>query len=172
MVFKNLLINVTSTIDNINKFITSGTMWLILPLTAVMLFDVVMRYAFNSPTVWGAEVSLMIFGIYMIYAGPCSVYEKVQVGVDIFSARWSLRTQAIVNCVTYLFTMTLFIALIKTALYYGLESWGMEEISSSAWGQPIYHWKMLIPLALSLTFLQTISEFLRNLYMALTGEEL
>ena len=172
MVLKNLLTSITSVIDKTNNFITSGTMWLILPLTAVMLFDVVMRYAFNSPTVWGAEVSLMIFGIYMIYAGPCSVYEKVQVGVDIFSAHWSLRVQAIVSCITYGFTMTLFIALIKTALQYGIESWSMEEISASAWGQPIYHWKMLIPIAISLTFLQTISEFLRNFYMALTGEEL
>ena len=43
-------------IDTINNKITSLTMWLIIPLIGIMLFEVVMRYAFHSPTVWGAEL--------------------------------------------------------------------------------------------------------------------
>lgn len=159
-------------IDRLNNAISSLSMWLILLLIAVMLLEVVLRYVFHSPTVWGAELSLMIFGTYMIYAGPSSVIDKVQVGVDIFSSRWSRRTQAIVSCITYVFTLIFFLGLIKLALHYGLESWKMKELSTSAWSQPIYHYKMLIPVAFILTCLQTLAEFLRNLWMALTGEEL
>ncbi len=159
-------------IDNTNNFISSFTMWLILPLIGIMLFEVIMRYAFHSPTVWGAELSSMIFGIYMIYSGPCSVYEKVQVGVDLFSSKWNPRTQAVVHCITYIFTMVFFVSIISLTCKYAVESWELNEISTSAWGQPIYHWKALIPIAYVLTFAQTISDFIRNLWLAVTGEEL
>lgn len=74
-------------IDGLNTTISNLTMWLIIPLVGVMLYDVVMRYCFNAPTLWGAELSMMVFGVYMIYAGPSSILQKVQVGVDIFAAR-------------------------------------------------------------------------------------
>ncbi len=169
---KKIIIAIVTGIDKLNNFISAGIMWLIIPLAFVVLIDVIMRYGFNSPTEWGLEVSIMIFGLYMIYSGPSSIYEQVQVGVDVFSSRWSLRTQAIVNSLTYSLVMVLFACFITISLQYGLESWAMKEISVSAWGQPIYHWKMLIPLAVFLTFLQSFSVFLRNLWMAISGEEL
>ena len=159
-------------IDKTNRFITSFTMWLILPLIGIMLFEVVMRYAFHSPTVWGAELSSMIFGIYMIYSGPCSVYEKVQVVVDLFYSKLKPRTQAAVNFLTNVFTMAFFVSIISLTFKYAMESWELKEVSTSAWGQPIYHWKALIPIAYVLTFAQTVSDFIRNAYLAITGEEL
>lgn len=159
-------------IDALNKAITAVAMWLIIPLVGVMLFDVIMRYFFNSPTLWGVELSIMIFGIYMLYAGPCSVLDKVQVGVDIFSARWQPRTRAIVNCLTYAFTLVLFVSLIYTSTFYAIESWEITEVSTSAWGQPLYYWKALIPGAFILMLLQTLAEFLRNLFFVLKGKEL
>lgn len=159
-------------LDKINRMITDCTMWIIVPLVAIMLLDVILRYFFSSPTLWGVELSTMIFGVYMIYAGPCSILEKVQVGVDIFSSRWKPRTRAAVNCLTYAFTLSFFFVLIYTSVLYAAESWVMREISTSAWGQPIYHWKALIPIAFILTVLQTLSEFLRNLWLAVTGEEI
>lgn len=159
-------------IDKINTIIASMAMWLILPLIGIMLFDVVMRYFFHSPTEWGLELSIMIFGTYMIYAGPASILGKVQVGVDLFSSQWKPRVRATVNCVTYFFTFILFFGLAYTSALYAMESWATNEVSTSAWGQPIYHWKMCIPIAFTLTLLQTFADFLRNLWLAYSGEEL
>ena len=159
-------------LDSLNRAIAQVTMWLIVPLVGVMLYDAIMRYFFNSPTLWGAELGLMIFGVYMLFAGPWSVLEKVQVGVDIFSSRWKPRTRAVVNALTYAFTALLFCSLIYTSYVYAVESWEMKEVSTSAWGQPVYHVKMLVPVAFVLMLLQTFSEFLRNLWMACTGEEM
>lgn len=63
-------------IDGLNTSISNLTMWLIIPLVGVMLYDVVMRYCFNAPTLWGAELGMMIFGVYMIYAGPVPSCKK------------------------------------------------------------------------------------------------
>ena len=53
-----------------------------------------------------------------------------------------------------------------------MESWQLRELSSSAWGQPVYHLKTLIPVAVLLMLLQSLAEFLRNLHLARTGREL
>lgn len=159
-------------IDRLNTAISNAAMWLIIPLAGVMLYDVVMRYCFNAPTLWGAELSKMIFGVYMLYAGPSSILQKVQVGVDIFAARLKPRTRAAVNCATYAFTFLFFTSLFYTSTLYAVESWQLRELSSSAWGQPVYHWKALIPVAVLLMLLQSLAEFLRNFHLARTGGEL
>lgn len=158
-------------IDRLNSGISACAMWLIIPLAGIMLYDVILRYFFDASTVWGMELSMMVFGIYMLYAGPSSILQKVQVGVDIFAARWRARTRAAVNCVTYIFTCVFFASLFHTSLVYAIESFRLSEHSSSAWGQPVYHWKALIPVAVVLIFLQSFAEFLRNLHLACTGKE-
>lgn len=115
---------------------------------------------------------MMVFGVYMIYAGPSSILQKVQVGVDIFAARLRPRTRAVVNCLTYAFTFVFFSGLLYTSALYAVESWQLRELSSSAWGQPVYHLKTLIPVAVLLMLLQSLAEFLRNLHLARTGREL
>ena len=159
-------------IDRLNTAISHTAMWLIIPLAGVMLYDVVMRYCLNAPTLWGAELSMMIFGVYMLYAGPSSILQRVQVGVDIFAARLKPRARAALNCATYAFTFIFLASLFYTSALYALESWQLRELSSSAWGQPVYHWKALIPAAVLLMLLQSLAEFLRNLHLARTGGEL
>lgn len=159
-------------IDSMNNAITKYSMLLIFPLIGVMIFNVTIQYFFNSSVIWGNELVMMIFGLYMIFAGPSSVLDKVQVGIDLFSSKWDPKIRGSINCITYVFTALLFFQLIVTSATYALESWEIREVSSSAWGQPVYHWKGLIPVAFILMFLQTIAEFLRNLWLALTGKEM
>ena len=159
-------------IDRFNTAISNLSMWLIVPLIGVMLYETIARYLFNAPTVWGMELSMMIFGAYIIFSGPSSILGKVQVGVDVFSSRWSPRTRAVVNCLTYTFTFVFFFQLLRTSLMYAIEAWKLQELSSSAWGQPVYHWKALIPVAVGLMMLQSVAEFLRNVWLAATGEEM
>ena len=159
-------------IDRFNIVISNIAMWLIIPLVFVMLYETTARYFFNSPTVWGTELSIMIFGAYIIFSGPYSILEKVQVGVDIFSSRWKPRTRAFINCITYIFTFIFFYQMVRISILYAIESYKLHEISPSAWGQPVYHWKTLIPIAAILILLQTISDFIRNAYMSITGEEI
>ena len=159
-------------IDHLNTAICRLTKWIMIPLVAVMIFEAAARYFFHSPTIWGTELAMMIFGVYIIFSGPSSILENVQVGVDVFSSRWRPRTRAVVNCLTYGFTFVFFAQLLSISLTYAIEAWEFQEHSSSAWGQPIYHWKALIPVAIGLMLLQTFAVFLRNFWFACTGEEL
>lgn len=166
-----MLLRIAGLIDRINTFISALTMWLIIPLTLLMIFDAFMRYFLNSPTIWGAELGLMCFGAYMILAGPSSILQKVQVGVDILTSHLAPRKRAMLNSFTYLFTFIFFLGLIYTSTVYAIESWQLGEESSSAWGQPMYHIKALIPIAMFLMMIQSFAEFLRNLHACMSGEK-
>lgn len=159
-------------IDKLTTAVSTIALLLIFPIIGVMLYEVIVRYFLGRPTVWATELATMIFGAYMLFAGPWSVLKKVQVGVDIFSSKWRSRTQAVVNTITYVFTFILFFSLLYTSYRYAVESWDMKEVSTSAWSPIVYPFKMVIPVAFFLMLLQTFAGFLRNVWMACAEEEL
>ena len=43
---------------------------LVLPLLLVVIYEVIMRYVFNAPTIWGFEATTFLYGIhYMLGSG-------------------------------------------------------------------------------------------------------
>lgn len=169
---KNVLLKTVTGIETLTSAVCRVALLLIFPIAGIMLYEVCVRYFVGKPTIWATELVTMIFGIYMLFAGPWSVIKKIQVGVDIFSSKWSPRTRAVVSSLTYVFTLILVSSLLYTSVIYGLESWNIKETSTTAWSPPLYHFKMLIPVAFFLMLIQTFAEFLENLWMACTGEEL
>jgi TRAP-type mannitol/chloroaromatic compound transport system permease small subunit len=49
----NMLEKISKAIDTINTKQGDVTSLLILPLCIVVIYEVIMRYAFNAPTIWG-----------------------------------------------------------------------------------------------------------------------
>jgi TRAP-type mannitol/chloroaromatic compound transport system permease small subunit len=70
------------------------TSLLIVPLLFIVLYEVVMRYAFNAPTTWGFEATTFAYGMH--YMLGLSYMENVQghVRVDIFTSRMNVKAQA------------------------------------------------------------------------------
>ena len=63
----------------------------------VMLYEVVMRYLFNAPTVWGMELAVLLFGPYFLLGGPYLLHLKGHVALDLarqrLSAAWQRRLE-------------------------------------------------------------------------------
>ena len=54
-------------IDKFNEFMGKIGALLVLPLVGVVFYEILMRYAFNKPTIWGFELTLFIYGLnYML----------------------------------------------------------------------------------------------------------
>ena len=49
----NLLWIATSAVTRVNQWIFMVTVWLMAVVVPVMLYEVIARYLFNAPTVWG-----------------------------------------------------------------------------------------------------------------------
>ena len=48
-------------IDTINKYISDGLSLLFVPMTLIAMYEVVMRYFFNSPTTWVWDINVQLF---------------------------------------------------------------------------------------------------------------
>ena len=169
---KRLLAWIVNKIDTLSKwsgYILSG---LVIVMGLIITYEVVARYFFNNPTNWAMELATMLFGTYMLGGGAWTLYRKAHVKMDIFYNKWRPRTRAIIDVLTFPFFLLFFSIMLWKSGSYGMQSVYSLEHSHTAWGPPIYHWKMTLPGAVFLIILQGLADFIRNLYCALTSEEL
>lgn len=145
--------------DRLGRILSLG----ILLIFGLLVVEVVRRYIFNSPTVWGNELTQMIFGAYVVLAGGHLLWCGGHVNVDILYSRFSPRTRAWVDVIT----SCVFFAFCLMLLYYGgslaLESLSRWEHSQSPWNPPLYPVKLTIPLGALLLLLQGMAKLVRDI---------
>lgn len=169
---KKILCAFIRTTDRLSKLSGDVLSLLIFLMIFIVIFEVVARYLFDSPTSWSLEATTMIFGTYMVGGGAYAVVSRAHVNMDIFYVKWSQRTRSIVDVITFPFVAFFFSVLCWKAVSYGIESLMIREHASSVWGPPLYQWKLIVAVGLILFWMQLLSDFLRNLVFAITGEEL
>ena len=69
--------------------------FLIVPMLCIMIWEIVMRYFFNSPSLWAYEISLFLYGGYIVLGGAYTFMAGGHVNVDIIWGRLPLRGRAL-----------------------------------------------------------------------------
>lgn len=160
-----------SGIDRLNYWVARIVSWAIVVIIAATVYEVIMRYIFNNPTIWVFEFNYLVHGPYFLLIGAYTFAINGHVNVDVFYGRFNPRVKAIID----LFTMPLFFFFIGMMLIYGgqfsLNALSFRENLSSAWAPPVYPVKMIIPVAAALLMLQGIAKYIRCLHLAITGRE-
>jgi TRAP-type mannitol/chloroaromatic compound transport system permease small subunit len=164
---------VLAAIDFLSEWSGKLVSVLIFLLTFLLLYDVIMRFAFNSPTIWCHELALHFFGAYAVLAGPYVLLHNQHVKIDIVYNHFSQRGRAIIDSFTYL----LFFLYIGLLFWYGyvIAERAVElqqTVSPSPWASPLWPVKLTIPLAAFLMLLQGLAHYIRTLKLAITGKEL
>ena len=164
---------VLAVIDSVSEWSGKLVSVLIFFLTFLLLYDVIMRFAFNAPTIWAHELALHFFGAYAVLAGPYVLRHHQHVKIDIIYLRFSKRGRAIIDSFTYL----LFFMFIGILFWYGyvIAERAVElrqTVSPSPWASPLWPVKLTIPLAALLMLLQGLAHYIRTLKLAFTGKEL
>ncbi len=67
--------------DRLSVFIGRVTMMLIILLTTVMIYEVVLRYAFERPTLWANELSLWLAGFVFLCAGLYAMQQRCHIRI-------------------------------------------------------------------------------------------
>ncbi|MEI2416846.1 TRAP transporter small permease subunit [Orrella sp. JC864] len=134
--------------------------WLIVALTVSIVWEVVARYFFSSPSAWAFDTQMMMYGTLFMMAGAYTLAKGGHVRGDILYGFFSPRTQATLDLVLYLlFFFPGVVALVWAGWIYAGESIAIREHSSlMANGPPIYPFKTVIPVAGALLLLQGLSE--------------
>ena len=159
--------------DSISEWTGRIFSWIIVPMTLLVVVEVIARRIFHAPTIWSFEVVTQLYGFHFLILAAFALLYKVHIRVDVLSDRWSPRTQTIVDTVFYLTFFFPFVGIILwKGTIFALNSWAVREISISVFHPPLYPIKTVIPIAAGFLILQGLSEFIRNLVFITKGVKL
>lgn len=169
---RNKSMIILAIIDNISIWTGKIVRWLAMLLSIVVLYEVIARYIFNRPTIWAFDTAMMISSTMFLMGAAYIQYLKGHIRVDVIFNMLSPRVRAVLDIIFYVlffFPFTGVMVWWGTKIAYG--AWIAEEISNtSQWGEPVYHWRFIIPLAFFLYMLQGFADFVR-LIQSLAGAE-
>jgi len=165
--------SLTRKIDSISEWTGRIFSWVIVPLTLLIVFEVITRRLFNAPTIWTFETSKQLYGLHFMIVAAYGLLYKSHVCVDVLHMRWSPRTKAIVDMATY---VIFFFAFCGVVLWQGINfastSWVMRETTWSAFHPPLYIIKTVVPVTALLLILQGLSDFIKRLVFVTKGVSL
>ncbi len=168
----NYVLRLLHGIDAINERAGKAISILVVCMIGILCWEVLLRYAFNAPTIWAHEVSCHIFAAYSVLGGAYVLLVNEHVRSDVVYARFSPRGRAIFDLVTFpLFFMLLGIILVE-GVPMALRSIEVREVTVSFLHSPVYPIKTCIPIAAFLMLLQGLAHFIRALALVITGREL
>lgn len=161
-------------IDALNAIVAKIVAWVTIPLVLFIAYEVVMRYAFNRPTLWVFDVQYLLTSMVVILGAGYTLHGKGHVSVDIFYERFSPRWKAFFDVFFYLLLFfTLWILVINVTVPHVINSWQRgERASTGIWRPVIYPFKAWILLGVVLLTLQGVAEFFRSAYILVTGKPL
>jgi TRAP-type mannitol/chloroaromatic compound transport system permease small subunit len=157
--------------DHLSTWVGKGFAWCIIVLCFGTVYEVVVGYVFNAPTLWNFDFSLQMYGALFIMAGAYTLSTEAHVRGDVIYRLFSVKTQAKIDLTLYfLFFFPGVAALAFSGLDYAHNAWMTKETS---WNSPaqiqIYMSKSLIPAAGFLLIIQGISEVMRCIIAIRTG---
>jgi TRAP-type mannitol/chloroaromatic compound transport system permease small subunit len=138
--------------------------FLILPLVGVVVFEVMMRYGFNAPTVWAFEMTTFLYGMhYMLTLGYAHKYDG-HVAIDVFEAKLPQKPRTLLRIITNLVIFIPTIGLFSIwSVIYASTSWQGWERASSSWAPPIYPYKTIMAIGFILLLVQGIAKLIHDI---------
>ena len=146
--------------------------WGIFILTAAVMYEVIMRYFFNAPTLWAFDFTIQMYGAVFMMGGASAMSTKTHVKAVMYYNKLSEKGQAILDLFLFIFFYAPGVfALTYAGYFYAKKAWIVHETS---WNSPaqiqIYFSKSLIPIAGLLLLIIGISEIFRCIICIKTGK--
>jgi len=143
-------------------------LWFPWVVTFIIIWEIVLRYVFNLPTIWAHELSLMVFGALSMLGGAYAHKHRAHVNMDLFYAHLSPRGKLILDAITFPFFLIFCGILLWKGWEFAWRSIRLWEYSHSNWAPLIWPIKLTIPLGALLIILQGLSNLLSD-FMAISS---
>ena len=160
-------------IDGLSEWSGRIFVWLVIPLTVVVVYEVVSRRFFNAPNIWATEVTNYIYGPHFMLVAAFTLLYQSHVSIDIIYGRFSPRTRGILDILTHLIFFFPFCIIVFTqGIVFAQTSWLIGETSDSAALRVVPLVKTVIPITFGLLLLQGLANFIRSIRLAVKGKEI
>ncbi|MFK8083008.1 MAG: TRAP transporter large permease subunit [Granulosicoccus sp.] len=171
---------ITAAIDVMNYRVGQIIALLLVPLIAVVVFEVFSRNSFSilqnagfedlarslnlGPTLWVYDTSRMIAGVLFMAAAGYGLMRGVHIRADFLYRFWSDKTQATVDATLYLLLFIpsmIFFTIVSTKFWWLAFSTGETMQIDSAWGPLLWPARLAMPVGAFLLTIQGIPEIFR-----------
>lgn len=171
---------ITAAIDVINYRAGQIIALLLVPLIAVVVFEVISRNSFSilqnagfedlarslnlGPTLWVYDTSRMLAGVLFMAAAGYGLMRGVHIRADFLYRFWSNKTQATVDATLYLLFFIpsmIFFTIVSAKFWWLAFSTGETMQVDSAWGPLLWPARLAMPVGAFLLTIQGIPEIFR-----------
>ena len=154
-IFDKLFGWVDKVVDRSSK-IVCYVVFVIMVITAV---DVVARYVFNYPLLWGWLLNRLLFGVFILFAGVYTLSQGEHIRIEIFYDHFPPRIKTIARWIALAAFLAFMAVLVWQTGWMGWNSLKMSEKAAGAFRIPLYPFKLLIPIVAFLFLLEGLSRF-------------
>ena len=157
--------------DHLSTSIGKAFYWCIVILMVGTVYEVIMAYVFNAPTLWNFDFSMQMYGAILMMSGAYCLATESHVRGDVIYRLFKPKTQGWIDLILYfIFFFPGVLALTFYGYDYAALAWKIKETSWSSPAQiQIYMVKAMIPAAGVTLTIQGISEVFRSIICIQTG---
>ncbi|MFL5267423.1 MAG: TRAP transporter small permease subunit [Stellaceae bacterium] len=138
--------------------------WAVLSVFAYY-YEVIARFAFNSPTNWVHESMFLMYGMQYMLAGAYAYHADQHVRVDVIYTKFSTRGKAIADIITSVFFFIFILTLLWTGGKFALDAVRNSEVSFTEWGVQYWPVKLMIPIGAALMALQGLAKLIKDIVL-------
>lgn len=135
------------------------TAWSSFALALVMGGNVLLRYGFNTGSVWSQELEWHLMSPICLFGMSYALRHGEHVRVDVLFASYSQRNKYLVEFISAVLSMIIALIVIKLSYAYVMQSWIIGEGTANPGGiSARYILKGMIPVGFALLFIQSLAQ--------------
>jgi TRAP-type mannitol/chloroaromatic compound transport system permease small subunit len=152
-------------IDAVSRFFGFIAAILVVVLVVLMLYDVLLRYAFNKPTSWGNDLNTMLMGASFVLSIAYAMATDSHVRVDLLFTEATKPRLRIVDVIG----LTLVVLPAVAVITWGL--WGHfqtalasgERTGSGGWNPVVWPFRLLLFVGFLIFTVQIVAEIVKRI---------
>ena len=151
-------------IDRISFFFGLIAVVLFAGLVIDMMYEVIARRLFDSPTLWANDIAYMSNGAIFLLAAGYTLLHNEHIRIDFLSSRLPMKQQDIANCVAYALILWFLVNACEGTLVEFIEAFESGELEpTSPWAPVIWPFYLGMLLGTWVFTLQCIAQVLKHL---------
>lgn len=150
--------------DRFSAAFSDAIAWIYFAVFLIVTYDVVARYVFNAPTVWGSDLVICIAGVHYLLSGAGALQRGDHVRIDVIYNQLPARAKYVSDIIANFIIIAVLIALIWFGVAQAVPSIHDWETTGTAWNAPTpVVMKLAIPVGAALMLIQAIVNLTRRL---------
>ena len=138
----------------------------------LLMYEILLRYFFDLPTIWVHETSKLIFGACSVLMGAYCLLHNQHIRIDVIYGKFPPRGRAAIDLFTLLLIFFFAGLMVIHGFPFAKQAFYLGEVPIMAFKPLLWPEKACIPIAGAMVILQGLAIWIRRFHMVITGKEL